>query len=577
MSSALNSLGYKRTPMSASSLDVGSLSKLNNWQMSVYAPSGIPKPPTNSYTAFFDSTNSNKLSVKDSSGTVTLVGGSGGGSGNGNFQALVGPTETYTSVQAAVTAGFWRLRITGTFTEPSAISFTALSLNPDILIFIDQGVTWTTANIITYTSGGNITFTGGGTFKYTVGGTGAIVLTAGKRVTFDTCNITNAASVNTCRLASSTTEVFIMNSTITVPNQNNCLMNSSAFVYMNGCTFMGGGSNLHNMININIALLCNINTSNLTVTNVNTLLTASGGIYDNIYGNSSESKYTSCLLSNLNMTSLNFDDLYFGNCGITNISYTNGRIFSPDIGNIYVHACNVSLDTYIGGGTCVLVNSTHDELGTDTNTIIILLNGRANLVSASWDNGSICNFYTGTGSNVFINRPATFTNCTFYGNTTTGIGIDNVHLDNCKIIGTLTIGSGSNHKVSNTVVTSSIAITGSQVQISNSRCTSMTVNATRCIVTKCVLSSTLSIGSSASAQGSVFSNNIVTGTTSTDGSTRSDDLVFTGNNLIGAVTVSAGATANHEPLFFGNKIEAGGATATGPTNSHNNSGNNSRP
>ena len=574
----MNSLGYQRKPIAASSLDVGSLSKLNNWQMSVYAPSSIPKPPSNSYTAFFNSTNSNKLSVKDSSGTVTLVGGSGGSSvsSNGNFQAFVGPTETYTSVQAAVTAGFWRLRITGTFTEPGVISFATLSSNTDILISIDQGVTWTTANIVTYTNNGNITFTGGGTFKYTVGGAGVIVLTAGERVTFNECNVTNAASVNTCRLASSTTEVFILNSTITVPNQNDCLINSSAFVYMNECVIIGGGTLISNLLSSNISIFNNFDTSALASSSFSSqIMLLYGGIYDNIYDAGTGSRYNSCLLSNINITDSNCE-FASDNCNITNI--TGGLVeIAIDI-TTYVHVCNAAeTRIFLNTGRVQCVNSSCESIGSDTGAIIISTNNRANFIGGSFDDGHFDNCYIGDGTPLLIDRPSTnFVNCTFFGNITIGSG-DTIRLDNCRIIGTLTVGSGSNHKVSNTVVTSSIAVTGSQAQISNSRCTSMTVNAAQCIVTKCVLSSTLSIGSSASAQGSIFSNNVVTSTTSTDGSVRSDDLVFTGNNLIGTVTVSAGATANHEPLFFGNKIGAGGATATGPGSSHANSGNNSRP
>ena len=573
MSSVTNSLGYQRKPVAASSLDVGSLSKLNNWQMSIYTPSSIPKPPSNSYTAFFDSTNSNKLSVKDSSGAVTLIGGI---SINGDFQALVGPTETYTSVQAAVTAGFWRLRITGTFTEPGAISFAALSLNPDILISIDQGVTWTTANIITYTGGGNITFTGGGTFKYTIGSSGVIVLTAGKRVTFDTCNITNAASVNTCRLASSTTDVFIVNSLITVPDKVGSLINSTtSFLYMDECTFTGGGANARNIIVITFAMLCNMRDSILAESFFD-LLTLRGGIHDNI-SIIGDPRCTSCLMSNVTLivTALNYG-LSLDDGAITNIN-APGCYFSSN--TTLTSICNSISDLAIASVKSLTVNASVGFVQA-FNSNINMSNSQLVAIDHSigtWSDGHFDNCYLGNGSAISIdNLSSNFTNCTFSGNITTGTG-NNVHLDNCKIIGTLTIGSGSNHKVSNTVVTSSIAVTGSQAQISNSRCTSMTVNAAQCIVTKCVLSSTLSIGSSASAQGSIFSNNVVTSTTSTDGSVRSDDLVFTGNNLIGTVTVSAGATANHEPLFFGNKIGAGGATATGPGSSHANSGNNSRP
>ena len=575
MSLTTNNLGYRRKPIAASSLDVGSLTQFSNWQMSVYAPSSIPKPPSNSYTAFFDSTNSNKLSVKDSTGTVALVGGSGGANANGNFQALVGPTETYTSVQAAVTAGFWRLRITGTFTEPGVISFAALSLNPDILISIDQGVTWTTANIITYTGGGNITFTGGGTFKYTVGGTGVIVLTAGKRVTFNECNVTNAASVNTCRLALSTIEVFIMNSTITVPNQNDCLINSSAYVYIYGCTIIGGGVNMYNCIIMAAGQIGNIYSASLT--------SASNIVFDFTNVGCSniqvpvEMRFTTCTVSNIYCTAN--AQCTISDCIANNIYFTLGTLTITSGSRV----CNGSFTQLVSSsssGVTILTNvdvSGTCNLGT-TPSFTSLINCRftgATITFQATQRFSNCTL--GSGSSITIGvGPIDFTDCTFNGNTTLG-STANVHLTNCKVTGTLTVGSGSNHKVENTETTSSIAVTGSQAQITNTRCTSMTVDATQCSISGCILSSTLLIGSSASAQGSVFSNNIVTSTTDTSANTNSDDLIFTGNNLIGTVTVPAGATANHQPLFTGNKIGAGGVTATGPTNSHANSGNNSRP
>ena len=574
MSSTLNSLGYKRKPVAVSSLDVGSLSKLNNWQMPVYAPSSIPKPPSNAYTAFFDSTNSNKLSVKDSTGTVTLVGGSSG-SGSGDFQALVGPTETYTSVQAAVTAGFWRLRITGTFTEPGAISFAALSLNPDILISIDQGVTWTTANIITYTGGGNITFTGGGTFKYTVGGTGAIVLTTGKRVTFDACNIANAASTTPCYLTFFDIEVSILNSTVTLPNQTNCFINNTAFVYMNGCRFTGGGASMSRYILASNATILNLSETSFTTSSGANIMIISNSTCSN--WNVTMNQFidlSSCKVSNLKLSGSG--TLLLEGCLASNISLPSGLLtVGTTASQVSIAKANtLSVSTSQCMLSDVIIASTSNlSLGTDSRFASCSFTGAVTFdTSQMFDN---CLF--GSGSAITINTgPLYFLNCSFNGNTTLGSTGD-VHFAGCRVTGTLTVGTGSNHEVLNTEITSSIAVTGSQAQITNTRCTSMTVNATQCSIGGCVLSSTLSVGSSASAQGSVFSNNIVTSTTDTSANTNSDDLVFISNNLIGTVTVPAGTTANHEPLFTGNKIGAGGATATGPTNSHNNSGNNSRP
>ena len=59
-----NSLGYMRQPINASSVDVSSSVSYPVFQMPTFAPSSIPKPPTNSFTAFYDSSNSNRLSKK---------------------------------------------------------------------------------------------------------------------------------------------------------------------------------------------------------------------------------------------------------------------------------------------------------------------------------------------------------------------------------------------------------------------------------------------------------------------------------------------------------------------------------
>ena len=42
-------------------------------------PANVPIPPSGKFALFNDSTNSNKLSTKDSGGTVAEVGGGGGG------------------------------------------------------------------------------------------------------------------------------------------------------------------------------------------------------------------------------------------------------------------------------------------------------------------------------------------------------------------------------------------------------------------------------------------------------------------------------------------------------------------
>lgn len=446
-----SSLGYRARSLYAPSIETSSLVTFPNFKMQTFASTSIPKPSTSSFTAFYDSLNGNRLSKKDSNGTVTAIESKGvTGFAMGLFQALIGPTNinaTHTSVQAAITDGFWRMRIIETFTEPGAISFAALPSNPDILISIDQGITWTTANIITYTGGGNITFTGYGTFRYTVGGTGAISLAANKRVTFDTCNIVNAATVNTCLLVTSTTEVSILNSTITIPDKTDCLINSSVYVNIVNCVFTNGGATTTNVINTTgptyiiglytSTLTCAVGTPFVSISNTSSLVS------DVSFSTATSFSFTGCQICNIFVASSASSVFTIINCNSSNINIGSGTFVCTTTASV--------VSNILCGALTILVASCN--LSNISSTGVFTY-------SAANSKFVNCTLHNGTA--LTIANTGLFENCSFSGNTTNSANTCK-YLD-CTFSGTLTV-SGTENQFMNLSVVTSITISGQRTSM----------------------------------------------------------------------------------------------------------------
>ena len=457
---------------------------------------------TSRYKVFFDTSNLNKLSKKDNSGVTTslepLV--------IGAIDAMVGPTDaraTHTSIQAAITAGKFRIRVLETFTEPSALSFVALASGTDIFIHIDKGITWTTANTITYTGGGgSLTFSGGGTFRYTVTGLGVIDLDAGKRVTFDTCNITNAATASSSRLATVLIEVVIMNSLITLSDTTNCLINTSAYCALLNCTFTGGGA-----ANAS-AILCTgetyINGLSMPAT-LTTNYTASTFI---------SVTNTTSNVSNINCSAVM--QMSFNGCKISNIST----------------ASNASAILYLT--SCLAVNI-------KTGISACVINGsRVTALTCG-------NFLANTNASMFVN-------CVF--SQSSGF---TVNTDGCKLIGCVFSDASSFTSDTTTTFTEctingTLTLSAVRCIVNGCTCTAITMNAKGCVLSNNTLSGLLTTSANTNSEDSIItSNNLVGGVSIGAGPTAGHQPLLVGNKIGTGGTASI--PANCHTASTGNSIQ----------------------
>jgi len=153
---------------------------------------------------------------------------------------VVGPTQVFTNVQAALTAGCSFIRVIENTTDIE------LTLNTNSLVYIDPGVTWTLSGAAPVSIAGK-SFTVRGcnpiSSNFVVTNTSLDLFTGGAT---DTLLITDVNVTLSNRLINTTPVVVAYNCRFALPNKALCFMGSAigdviTRTFINNCVFVGGG------------------------------------------------------------------------------------------------------------------------------------------------------------------------------------------------------------------------------------------------------------------------------------------------------------------------------------------------